>query len=267
MKKSILIVGTLVVGLSFMAFSFLNRPKVVVEPVEKAVDPAPLFDYDLANIIGPLKNADLVYKVGSRYIHTISKAELDRAKSITDILPEQEFKSKGYYRNIQISVFENGKKVTELGDDALINEAQKKLLQSTDYTSEIQVSALYEYEQTAGKNRSYDAVMNYISIIPQREAAFTEGYDALINYLRENSKEHTSIIHKQQLRGGQFNFTVTKEGTVEQVELKSTSGYEEVDQVLIDLLENLPGKWKPAMDANGNKIDQELTFFFGLDGC
>ncbi|NET32568.1 MAG: hypothetical protein F6K19_11235 [Cyanothece sp. SIO1E1] len=267
MKKSILIVGTLVVGLSFMAFSFLNRPKAAVAPVEKAANPAPLFDYDLANIIGPLKNADLVYKVGSRYIHTISKVDLDRAKSITDILPEQEFESKGFYRNVQISVYENGKKVTELGEDALINEAQEKLLHSTGYSSDIQVSALYEYEQTAGRNRSYDAVMSYISIVPQREAEFTEGYDALIQYLRENTQDLTTNIYKDKLRSGQFSFTVTKEGTIDEVKLRSSSGYEAIDQAFIDLLKEMPGKWKPAVDVNGNTIDQQLIFFFGMDGC
>ena len=149
----------------------------------------------------------------------------------------------------------------------MLTEAQLKLLQSTDYSSSVQVSALYEYERPEGRNRSYDAVMHFLSITPAWEAEFAEGYDALINYLRENSKEHTAHIHKQQLKGGQFSFTVTKEGNLEQVEMKSTSGYEEVDQVLIELLKEMPGKWKPAMDAEGNKIDQELTFFFGLEGC
>lgn len=111
-----------------MVFSFLNWLKVVVELVEKVVDLVFLFDYDLVNIIGLLKNVDLVYKVGLRYIYIILKVELDCVKLIMDIFFEQEFKLKGYYWNIQIFVFENGKKVIELGDDVLINEVQKKLL-------------------------------------------------------------------------------------------------------------------------------------------
>ncbi len=267
MKKSILIVGTLVVGLSLMAFSFLSRNKAEVVFAADTIKPAPLYEYNLADIVGSMKNSDLVYKVGSRYNHTISKVDLHRAKSITDVLPKQEFESKGFYRKATISVFENDVKMTELGEEALFTEAQIKLLQSTDYSSNVQVSALYEYEQTEGRNRSYDAVMYFLSITPEKEAEFAEGYDALISYLRENSKEHTTTIHKQQLKGGQFSFMVTKEGTIEKVELKSTSGYQEIDQVLIDLLKEMPGKWKPAIDANGEKIDQALTFFFGLEGC
>ncbi|NRB46346.1 MAG: hypothetical protein HRU41_01645 [Saprospiraceae bacterium] len=267
MKKSILIFGTLAVGLSLMAFSFLNRNKPEVVSPGDTTKPAPLYEYNLTDLIAPIKNADLVYKVGSRYLQTISKVDLHAAKSITDILPEKEFESKGFYRNATISVFKNDVKTTELAEDAVLTEAQIKLLQSTDYSSNVQVSALYEYERPEGRNRSYDAVMHFLSITPSREAEFAEGYDALINYLRENSKDHTAHIHKQQLKGGQFSFTVTKEGKLEQVEMKSTSGYEEVDQVLINLLKELPGKWKPAMDANGHKIDQEMTFFFGLEGC
>ncbi|MBX2877697.1 MAG: hypothetical protein KTR30_36595 [Saprospiraceae bacterium] len=267
MRKSILIFGTLLVGLSLMAFSFLARNKVEHTTAEKTANPAPLFDYDLGNIVGPVKHSDLIYKVGSRYIHTISKADLHNAKSITDILPEQTSETNGSYRNVQISVFENGKKISELSEDATLNKAQIKLLQSTDYASNIQVSALYEDEQTKKRNRSYDALMYYLSIIPEEEAEFAEGYDALISYLKENSKKHTSVIHNGHLRAGQFSFTITKAGTINQVEMKSTSGYEAVDQVLIDLIKEMPGKWKPAIDANGNKIDQELVFFFGLEGC
>lgn len=267
MKKSILIFGTLLVGLSLMAFSFLNRTKAVVEPAEAPATPAPLFEYDLADIVGPIKPSDLVYRVGSRNIHTISQVDLYNAKSVTDILPEQDFESKGFYRNIQISVYEDDKKVTESGEEAQLNEAQIKLLQSIDYASNIQVSALYEYEQVEGRNRSYDAVMSYISMVPQEEAEFTGGYDALIEYLKENSKELTTNIYRDKLKSGQFRFTVTKEGTIGQVELRSSSGYEAIDRTLIDLIKEMPGSWKPATDNNGNKIDQELIFFFGLEGC
>ena len=267
MKKSILVAGTVVIALSLMAFSYLNRTKAVVEPAETLADPAPLFEYDLAKIVGPVKNADLVYKVGSRYIHTISKANLHSAKSITDIFPKKDFEAKGYYRKATISIFKNGVKTTEVGEDASLTEAQIKLLQSTDYAQNIQVSALYQYEQTEGRNRSYDVVMYFVSITPEREAEYAEGYDALIHYLRENSKKETAVIQNGHLKPGQFNFTVTKDGTIEQVQLKSTSGYETVDDALIDLIKEMPGKWKPAIDANGNEIDQELTFFFGLDGC
>ena len=267
MKKSILVFGTLLIGLSFMAFSYLNRNKAEAISAEETREPAPLYEYDLVDIIGSIKNSDLVYKVGSRYIHTISQADLHSAQSITDILPKQEFDAKGFYRNVQISVYENGKKVTALGEDALINDAQRELLHTTGYASNLQVSALYEYEQTAGRNRSYDAVMYYISIIPEEGAEFAEGYDALINYLKENSQELTTNLYKDKLRSGQFSFTVTKEGTIDQVEMKSSSGYEAIDQTFMDLIKQMPGRWNPAVDANGKKIDQQLTFFFGLEGC
>lgn len=267
MKKSILIFGTLLVGLSLMAFSYLNRNKAVAKSVEETTEPAPLFEYDLTDIIGPIKQSDLVYRVGSRNIHTISEADLLTVKSVTDILPKQEFQSKGYYRNIQISMYQDGKKVTEVGDDALLNEAQIKLLQSAGYSGNIQVSALYEYEQTAGRNRSYDAVMSYVSVVPQEEAKFMEGDDALIQYLKENSKALTTNIYRDKLKSGQFSFTVTKEGTIDQVKLRSTSGYESIDQAFLDLIKAMPGKWEPAIDAKGNKIDRELIFFFGLEGC
>lgn len=267
MKKSILIFSTLLVGLSLMAFSFLNRNKTSVVATAQASSTAPLFEYDLANMLKPEADFELVYKVGSRYMYTISKTDLHQAKSILDILPQNAAEKTGTFQKVKVTLYDDGEGVSELGDQATLNAAQIDLLQTTNYASSLQVSAIYQDEQTKARRRTYDSLIYYLSITPEQEAEFAEGYDALIRYLKENSKEETAIIRKDQLKPGQFSFIVTKEGTISQVELKSSCGYKSVDQALLDLIEGMPGKWKPAIDADGNKIDQELIFFFGVDGC
>jgi outer membrane biosynthesis protein TonB len=83
----------------------------------------------------------------------------------------------------------------------------------------------------------------------------------------ENSKAATAIIREDKLRSGQFSFTVTKKGTVENVLLIATSGYPSVDEALIDLVSNMPDKWIPATNSVGEKVDQEFVFVFGKQGC
>ena len=107
----------------------------------------------------------------------------------------------------------------------------------------------------------------FITVVPEKEAEFVYGQDALLNYLKEKSKEKTLIIQKDQLRPGQFRFTVTKDGEVANVRLNSSSGYPSVDTTLMELISSLKGKWNPATNAKGEAVDQELIFFFGMEGC
>ncbi|MEL7004496.1 MAG: hypothetical protein AAFN93_17445 [Bacteroidota bacterium] len=64
-----------------------------------------------------------------------------------------------------------------------------------------------------------------------------------------------------------MSFTVTKNGTLENVRLTATSGYPSVDELMVELIDSLPAKRNPAENSEGEKVDQELVFFFGLMGC
>jgi len=83
----------------------------------------------------------------------------------------------------------------------------------------------------------------------------------------ENSKEKTAIIKRDKLQPGRVSFTVTKDGAIKNVKLTSTSGYTSVDKTLVELITKMPKKWKPATNSKGDKVDQELVFFFGVAGC
>ena len=107
----------------------------------------------------------------------------------------------------------------------------------------------------------------YLTVIPEKEAAYASGHDALIAYLKENSKDKTAIIKEDKLQPGKVNFTITKNGTIANVKLTSTSGYTSVDKALIELITYMPEKWDPATNSKREKVDQELVFFFGLAGC
>ena len=89
----------------------------------------------------------------------------------------------------------------------------------------------------------------------------------IFDYLKVNSKDKTAIIKRDKLQPGKVRFTVTKEGSISNVKMISTSGYVSVDETLVELIKTIPGKWNPATNAEGEKVDQELIFLFGLEGC
>lgn len=268
MKKGILILGTILAAFSLAAIGYVNGHQAVNE--EKTAPTACTknsFDADIVYTMNPSMVDDLIYKIDSRFIHRITKTDIEKAISIADLLPEEATKSIVSYENAWISIIEEEKEAGEAGKSDVLTLAQKQLLEATDYTSNIAISSDHtiKVEDTEELRKSY---LRYsTSIVPEQIAAYTEGTNVLIAYLKANSRGYTAAIIREQLRPCRVNFTVNKTGKIADVKLTSSSGYPTVDEVLVDLINNMPGTWTPATNAAGEYVDQELVFFFGTDGC
>lgn len=107
----------------------------------------------------------------------------------------------------------------------------------------------------------------YLAVIPEKQAEYEGGRDALMEYLKENSREARASQQMDKLKPFKLFFTVTKKGTIENVKLGGTSGYLAIDNTMIELITKAPGKWKSAENSKGEKEDQELVVSFGLTGC
>ena len=258
MKRSILIICAILITISITAFGYLEWSDTVADQDEIS---------DNENIIDIRTATDLLYNVDSRFIHTITKESLNKAKSIIDILPEKATESIESYQAVKVSIIHGDKETSETGDGDLLNTAQLKLLQATDYSTNIHIRANYKSKKAGTSELENDYLVYYMTIIPEKEAEYISGRDALIAYLKENSKEKTAIIKQDQLEPGKVSFTITKKGTVSNIKLTSTSGYPSVDKTLVELITNMPENWHPATNSKGENVDQELIFFFGLEGC
>ena len=249
MKKSIIIFCTVLTTFCLMAFGYMNLSNTVTDQK----------DFNQAD-------PDLIYKVDSRFMTTITKEDLHKATSVLDIVPkEAEGWWKVSFQTVTVAVLQDGDEIRAMGNDKVLNAAQIMLLQSTDYSTNFYIKARSKNKHPdTGKIEDY---VYYLTIIPEKEAEYTSGHDALIAYLKENSKEKTAIIKQDKLQPGKVSFTVTKEGKIANVKLTDTSGYPSVDEALIELVSNMPDKWAPATNSKGEKVDQELVFFFGLEGC
>lgn len=107
----------------------------------------------------------------------------------------------------------------------------------------------------------------YLTNIPEKQAAYEGGMDALKEYLKENSKKSRAHQKMDELQPFRLLFTVTKKGTIENVRLEGTSGYIAIDNTMMFLITNAPGKWEAAENSKGEKMDQEMVVSFGLTGC
>ncbi len=267
MKKSILVFCAFIASLGLMAFGIITwkAPVTSQNKISCNQSMAAIHPFDLITEITDAP--DLVYKVESRFLTTISKENLLKAKTIVDILPKKATESATSFHDVEVAILGEGQNKKKFGENEVLNMDQTKLLQSVDYSSNIFVKADYKLKNTNMGCSANRYLTYYISITPENEAEYIGGQDALIDYLREKSKEEVALIKKEKLRPGRVNFTVTKEGTLANVRLDSTCGYPSVDEALIGLVTDMSGKWNPASNSKGEKVDQELVFFFGLEGC
>jgi hypothetical protein len=148
-----------------------------------------------------------------------------------------------------------------------MNEAQLKMLKSFDYSTNIKIRADFlEKNEISGK-LEYSYTTPHLTVVPEKQALYIDGKDALMKFLREESKTSRADVVPENLQPANLLFTVTKKGTIENVRLDRTSNYEMVDKKMIELITTAPGKWQAAENAKGEKVDQELVVSFGLMGC
>lgn len=265
MKQSILIFSSvfLLVGFSSFAYLTFNNKTQKMASCQTTVT----IDNNLGDIFREPNNLDLYYNIDSRFIATVSKEQLHQAKTVFDMLPKSATENIKTFQDVTITILDSEEKVSQIGGSAFLNPAQIKLLQSTDYGTNFHISANHRMKSAFSKaSERYDFVY-YATIIPEKVAIYKDGKTALIEYIKSNANAETTVIARNKLEPGKVKFTITKDGKVANVQLNSTSGYILLDQKIVNLISNLPENWIPATNSKGEKVEQELIFFFGLQGC
>lgn len=270
MKKNIIILGTTLTIISLLIFGFSNvNSKEINTSNSKMVNDLVLEDQ---NISGPINKAipDLYYGVDTKFA-AVKKSDIDKATNIYAFLNDWEKQQIVKVKSVDIIIIKDNQlsNIRAHGTSAQLTEAQIKLLESTDYFSGFTIRTEF-----VGKNMETGKIEDkffgpHITVVPDRQAAYIDGKDALISYLKENSKAEMNIIKNDKLGAIKLSFTISKLGKVIKVKHDAmTSGYPSIDEKFIQLLKNIPGKWVPAENANGEKMEQELVFTFGpRDGC
>ncbi|MFC4723593.1 energy transducer TonB [Geojedonia litorea] len=208
---------------------------------------------------------DFVYDVNSRFMTTITKEKLLKAKSVLDIVPKEAKWDKLSVETVVVAVLKDAEEIIEIGNEMQLNTAQMNLLKSVDYSSNIYIKT--RAINNNYKNKSIEDFAYYITIVPEKETAYNDGHAIFMAYLKEKSRSLITHLNEDQLQAGKIVFTITKNGTIENVQLESSSGYKSIDTKMIEIIKNAPGTWTPAENAKGEKVNQTLVFSFGKMGC
>jgi hypothetical protein len=268
MKKSILITGALITTCSLAAWGYAEWNNTDSTKKEVCPPKATKCKAVQKNEVTQ-KDIEFLYDVDSRFIATITKQKLGQARTLADLVPKNATDDMKAFEDIKITVLnEDYERIVE-GVNAKLNVMQLDLLKSIDYSTNFRVEAYCKYKDPyTGKVEGYDFVY-YITVVPEQEAEFIDGQEALISTLKSKSNEviADADISVEQLKSGKVTFVVNKNGEITDVTLESSSGYSTIDAKMVELISNLPGKWNAATNAKGETIDQLLVFSFGRIGC
>lgn len=268
MKQRILVFCTVLAALGLTAFGVINWNDSETNQLEAPVNEDLVMHTVALEKTNKRIFTDFVYDVGPRFA-PMKKGKLDTVKSINDFLSEDEIQKMVTLKSVNISIVENERQtnISEIGYSNELTEAQLKLLQSFDYSTNFSIRADYEKMNAETGKLEVDYSNPHLTIVPEKQAKNVHGKYALIEYLKKNSKEAIADVQKDRLRPAKLHFTVTKKGTIENVRISNHSGYPAVDKTMIELISKAPGEWEPAENTKGEKVNQELVISFGLMGC
>lgn len=213
---------------------------------------------------------DFIYDVGPRF-YAISKHDIANIVSFSDIIGEEHANRILSYDSLDVMIFDGDNRsdlsASSEGKDGIFTPAQLELLRSASYSTNILVWAEYrEKNKETGELRDTHWTPN-ITVVPHKQAKFKEGKEALKDYLRVESEPSRADVDPEKFTSAKLYFTVSVDGTIENTWLDRSSGYPEVDKVMIELIGKTKGMWDVAENVKGEKVAQELVVSFGLMGC
>ena len=170
------------------------------------------------------------------------------------------------YISVEISAYKNGTKTKASGISDVLNQEQKELIRLADRSSDIAVSVMYLPENSLKNNtvKQYDFK---VTIMPDKNAIYSEGAEQLIQYLQENS-----IVN---IEAGSFTgydltaikFTITELGHISDIQVAMPSKDTKIDEMLVAAISKMPS-WKPAEFSNGLKVKQNFVLTIGnMENC
>jgi hypothetical protein len=272
MEKSILITCVVLTTLGMSAFDYTNRQYGPHMSVDLSCSTEIQEESITESVIPAEKELNLYYDIDNRWRTTITKTELAKVKHIQDVIQDEYLYLRKDYRNVRIDVLHNDTDVrdvltSEVGQSATFSNAQLALLHNLTYSTNFRITALNTRTKLETGDVQSDSLIYYITVVPEKQANYQGGPEAIIEYMKKGIKASTSIIEMDKLQSAKFFFTVNQDGSISNVKLVDTSGYPDIDEKLLRLVMEMPNRWTPAENEAGEKVAQEFVFSFGLEGC
>jgi len=211
---------------------------------------------------------DFIYEIGPRF-SSIKKSEVENAKTINAFFSEEELQKMETITSIKIIrvIDDKQSEIREVGTTKDLTKAQLNLLKNFEYDANFVVRADFKQLNEITGELENNYASPHLTIVPEKEATFVDGKDALKAFLKMSTEEVRKDADPEKFQAAKLYFTVSKDGTIKNVYLDRSCGYPKIDKKMIELITQVPGTWLPAENAKGEQVNQELVVSFGLLGC
>lgn len=209
------------------------------------------------------------YEIRGKHNNSIKRDKLANAKTMSDIMANYPVLWITSYKSVELSVTCNGKTIKTYSENEVLTEEQKSLLSMADISTDIVININYNCKN-AVTDKIESSKMHYVTtVVPEVEAEYISGAEALKQYLKENAIDIISAKKSNETIRALVKFVVSEDGKITNIELTKTSGNQDYDKLLVETLTKMP-KWKPAANAKGEKVKQSFEFSLNspnVGGC
>lgn len=209
---------------------------------------------------------ELRYEVRGTYTRSIKKERLNEAISMSDISPGYPSSWITDYTSTSLTATTNGQTLTACGLNENLTAEQIGLLKTADLGTDIVVDIRYKYMNSVTNNMDDRKMYFTMTVVPEIEAEYSGGYDALMKYLEVNAINKLPESNAESFPAVVIKFTVNEKGEIDNAQVSLTSSDPEIDKILLKAINKMP-KWKPAENSKGLKVKQDFQFSIGMNGC
>lgn len=199
-------------------------------------------------------------------VSAISKKKFNNAQTFGDVYSFYRPSWVREYLSVETSIIQNGSIKKFISTNDTLTSAQKELINTADFGSDIEVRIQYIAENNLKENTPREMDFKF-SIATESDAKYVSGSRQINKYLKENAidKIPASSLDEQVL--AVVKFTINEKGEVINPHIFQSSRDENIDEILLATISDMPN-WKPAEYPNGKKIKQDFVFNVGnMDSC
>lgn len=209
---------------------------------------------------------EMSYEIRGKYAKSVKKETLKKANYLNDFIPYYPSSWVSNYLSVEVVAVENGITYSATGQNETLNDEQKNILSKLDLGSEIEVNVKYNSSNSITEQMEQRKIKVLMTVVPEIEAEYVGGYLNLKKYLKfsliDKVVEHTPVENQK----GKVSFIVSESGDIIDSEISLSSGNEDTDRLLLDIIDHMP-KWNPAKNGFGKPVKQKFEFSMGVGGC
>ncbi len=203
---------------------------------------------------------------------SVSKQALMEANTLSDLKNKNnhldlEYRSEwvSKYFSVEIQVCKDGVLKSASSKSETFTQEQKELLAMADPEKEVQVKINYLPKNDLVQNEPKIIDFSF-SIDPENSARFSNGKDALYDYLQKNAIQNIPASHFENYDMTAIKFSISAAGYIHKAEVfgeaYQSGKFAKINQALLEVVRNMP-RWNPASYADGTEAEQSFVLTVG----